>query len=196
MAIVPDDKDWTWVLERACPECGFDPADWPFRRIATAAEEYADRWFDFLGRTAPAELRRRPDEETWSPLEYGAHLRDVYRIMLARVYLIQVLDDPEFANWDQDGTAAAHDYAREDPTWVANELTHLGSSMYHALYWALDEHLPRTGRRSNGSRFTLETLARYFLHDVIHHTHDVGVGPVQESASRQTVTSELTPDVS
>ena len=22
--IVPDDKDWTWVLERVCPECGFD----------------------------------------------------------------------------------------------------------------------------------------------------------------------------
>jgi hypothetical protein len=21
--IVPDDKDWTWVLERRCPECGF-----------------------------------------------------------------------------------------------------------------------------------------------------------------------------
>lgn len=25
-AIVPDDKDWTWVLERPCPECGFDTA--------------------------------------------------------------------------------------------------------------------------------------------------------------------------
>jgi hypothetical protein len=22
--IVPDTKDWTWVLERPCPECGFD----------------------------------------------------------------------------------------------------------------------------------------------------------------------------
>ena len=24
MAIVPDTKDWTWVLERPCDECGFD----------------------------------------------------------------------------------------------------------------------------------------------------------------------------
>lgn len=24
MAITPDTKDWTWVLERPCPECGFD----------------------------------------------------------------------------------------------------------------------------------------------------------------------------
>jgi hypothetical protein len=32
--ITPDDKDWTSVLERPCPECGFDagavaPADVP-----------------------------------------------------------------------------------------------------------------------------------------------------------------------
>ena len=28
MPIVPDDKDWTWVLERRCPQCGFHyPAD-------------------------------------------------------------------------------------------------------------------------------------------------------------------------
>ena len=24
--IEPDGKDWTWVLEQPCPECGFDPA--------------------------------------------------------------------------------------------------------------------------------------------------------------------------
>ena len=24
MTIVPDTKDWTWVLQRPCPECGFD----------------------------------------------------------------------------------------------------------------------------------------------------------------------------
>ena len=23
-AVPGDDKDWTWVLERACPECGLD----------------------------------------------------------------------------------------------------------------------------------------------------------------------------
>ena len=24
MTFVPDTKDWTWVLQRPCPECGFD----------------------------------------------------------------------------------------------------------------------------------------------------------------------------
>jgi hypothetical protein len=23
MTIIPDTKDWTWVLHRPCPECGF-----------------------------------------------------------------------------------------------------------------------------------------------------------------------------
>ena len=32
----------------------------------------------------------------------------------------------------------------------------------------------RTGRRSNGSVFTVDTLARYFTHDPVHHLHDVG----------------------
>jgi len=31
----------------------------------------------------------------------------------------------------------------------------------------------RTGRRTNGSVFTLETPGQYFLHDVTHHLHDV-----------------------
>ena len=26
MSITPDTKDWTWVLERPCPECGFEAA--------------------------------------------------------------------------------------------------------------------------------------------------------------------------
>jgi hypothetical protein len=32
----------------------------------------------------------------------------------------------------------------------------------------------RPGRRSNGSVFTVDTLAPYFLHDLVHHAHDVG----------------------
>jgi len=31
----------------------------------------------------------------------------------------------------------------------------------------------RPGRRSDGASFTVETFAVYFLHDVVHHVHDV-----------------------
>ncbi len=31
----------------------------------------------------------------------------------------------------------------------------------------------RSGLRSNGSRFTIASLGRYHLHDIVHHLHDV-----------------------
>ena len=34
--------------------------------------------------------------------------------------------------------------------------------------------LERPARRFNGSTFTLRTLVQYYLHDVVHHLHDVG----------------------
>ena len=37
-----------------------------------------------------------------------------------------------------------------------------------------EEDWSRPGLRSNGSRFTIDSLGRYFLHDLRHHLHDVG----------------------
>ena len=33
----------------------------------------------------------------------------------------------------------------------------------------------RTGVRSDGAEFTVASFAMYFIHDPIHHLHDVGV---------------------
>ena len=35
------------------------------------------------------------------------------------------------------------------------------------------EDWSRTGRRSDGAAFTVSSFARYFLHDLVHHLHDV-----------------------
>jgi hypothetical protein len=80
MTIVPDDKDWTWVLERPCPECGAVVA----ADLLAAAATLADRFDGVSG-------------DQWQ----------------------------------------------------------------------------RTGARSDGAQFTVETFARYFIHDPVHHLHDV-----------------------
>jgi hypothetical protein len=36
-----------------------------------------------------------------------------------------------------------------------------------------DDQLVRTGRRSDGSVFTVTTLAVYYAHDPVHHLWDV-----------------------
>jgi hypothetical protein len=171
MPITPDDKDWTWVLERPCPECGFDPGAVSFREVPELTRANVSAWRSVLGRDGVTE---RPDDSTWSPLEYAAHVRDVFRIMHARLNLMLVLEDPEFLNWDQDATQVAQDYNSKDPKRVAIELTEAGAAIASAFELVHDAELGRQGRRSNGSIFTVETLATYFLHDVVHHLHDVG----------------------
>lgn len=171
MPITPDSKDWTWVLERTCPECGYDASRVPFRDVPGRVRTSVAEWRAALEQApAPAE---RPDDSTWSPLEYAAHVRDVFRIMHARLNLMLVLRDPEFANWDQDETAIEQDYGHQHPSLVADQLQAAGLAIADAIDGVTDASLTRTGRRSNGSVFTVETLASYFLHDVVHHYWDV-----------------------
>lgn len=168
MAIQPDTKDWTWVLERACDECGFDPAVHPPESIAQQHREDFPRWRSVLNR---ADVRERPDESTWSALEYAAHVRDVYVLFTERTRLMLTQEDPVFADWDQDRTADEKNYPGEDPAGVSRDLVAAGEDYAVLLDSVSDWNRP--GRRSNGSRFTIGTLAQYGLHDVVHHLHDV-----------------------
>ena len=103
VAITPDTKNWTWVLERPCPECGFD-AD-SFATRGRRPDHSRQRRARGSGSSPRADVRTRPRADVWSPLEYGCHVRDVYRICDGRLDLMLREDDPTFANWDQDETA-------------------------------------------------------------------------------------------
>jgi hypothetical protein len=82
-------------------------------------------------------------------------------------------DGPRFANWDQDATAVEDAYGSQDPATVAAELVEAARAVA-ALYASVsDAGRDRRGRRSNGDEFTVESLGRYHLHDVVHHLHDV-----------------------
>lgn len=170
MPITPDSKDWTWVLERPCGECGFDPATTSFARIPDIVRDNLGAWRAVL---AHPEVRVRPDEQTWSALEYGAHVRDVFRIFLTRLQLMLAEDNPLFENWDQDTTAVEDRYAEQDPQAVTVELAAAGEAIAAAFADVPESALQRRGRRSNGSIFTVETLGLYFVHDPVHHLHDV-----------------------
>ncbi|MFP7833709.1 DinB family protein [Marisediminicola sp. LYQ134] len=170
MTIVPDDKDWTWVLSERCPECGFDASVVPFAHVPRLLRENAAAWPALLRSTDAAV---RPDASTWSTLEYAAHVRDVCRVMSERLALILAEDAPVFANWDQDATAVAERYHEQDPATVAVELVAAAEEAASAFGAVGPEQLDRVGTRSNGSVFTVETLGIYFLHDPIHHLADV-----------------------
>ena len=126
MTIPPDNKDWTWVLERR-----------------------------------------------WSPLEYGCHVRDVLRLQQLRVGLTLGSDRPIFVDWDQDAAAVSGDYGRQDPLLVAEQTTDAAEGAAGQLDGLVDEQWARAGTRADGAAFTVRSFAQYFLHDVVHHLHDV-----------------------
>ncbi|MCQ9164091.1 MULTISPECIES: DinB family protein [unclassified Arthrobacter] len=170
MPIIPDDKDWTWVLSRPCPECGFNAASVTPATAATTIPALLPRWQQALRR---AGVDVRPDDSTWSVLEYAAHVRDVFDVFTGRLELMLANDDPTFPNWDQDRAALDGNYASLDPDDVARELVQNGEDAAAAFAAVAPGQWNRRGLRSNGSEFTVLTLSGYFMHDLIHHLHDV-----------------------
>jgi DinB superfamily len=172
MTITPDGKDWTWVLEQACSECGFDSRAVEPTDVPGMVRTEIGAWRTVL--LAPAsEVRARPTPEKWSALEYGCHVRDVFRRFDERLHLMLREVDPLFPNWDQDVTALEDDYAGQDPAVVADELHDAGLRIADSFDDVGSDEWSRTGARSDGARFTVATLARYFVHDPIHHLYDV-----------------------
>jgi hypothetical protein len=168
--IAPDTKDWTWVLARACAECGFDPATVHHTQVADRIRADATDWLQRLGQPDAAQRRA---SGVWSTLEYGCHVRDVHRIFDHRVRLMLTEDAPRFPNWDQDETAIADDYASQDPATVATELFDSASVVADTYANVPADSWSRRGLRSNGSEFTIATISVYHLHDVVHHAYDV-----------------------
>lgn len=166
----PDTKDWTWVLQETCEECGFAAGDVDPRTVPDLIPEQIAFWRRTLVHPRVAE---RPAPTVWSPLEYACHVRDVYDIFGTRVELLRDEDAPTFQDWDQDEAAVARRYREQRPLVVADELTERAAALAVIVQTLPDDAWERRGERSNGSTFTTRTLLQYFLHDVVHHVHDV-----------------------
>jgi hypothetical protein len=169
--ITPDTKDWTWVLERPCPECGLDTRELGHDDISRLLRANAAAWSRPLHDSA---ARERPAPGVWSPVEYACHVRDVFRLYDERLAMMVERDDPAYPNWDQDETAVEGDYRSQDPKQVESELQLAGEQIAANFDVMTEEQWLRTGRRSDGVSFTIDSFARYLVHDVMHHLHDVG----------------------
>ena len=175
----PDTKDWTWVLERACPECGFDSGAPARDELAGLAVVIGGQWQRTLA-THP-EPRTRPAPRVWSPLEYGCHVRDVFDLATMRTGLMREEDGVRFANWDQDATAVEDAYADQDPAVVAQEIGAAARAYGDVVASVRADEWTRRGLRSDGATFTVESFTRYLLHDPAHHLADVTGQPFRPS---------------
>jgi hypothetical protein len=164
----PDTKDWTFVIEHGCADCGFTPQ--PVEQTGARLRATLPAWEQALRRP---DASTRPSPQIWSPVEYACHVRDTCELFGQRLELMLNKDDPVFENWDQDVTAIEDDYFHQDPSHVLEELTREATATAAAFDAVRADEWDRPGRRSNGSVFTIATFAVYFLHDVEHHVWDV-----------------------
>ncbi len=91
---MPDDRDWLATVREPCAECGFDAAAIPDDQLAGAVRSLGDAWRTGFVVGAPS-VTDRPDDATWSALEYACHTRDVLAVFASRVTLTLAQDDAD-----------------------------------------------------------------------------------------------------
>ena len=128
-----------------------------------------------LRTTPPAQVRTRPDASTWSPLEYGCHLRDVLLVQRERVLWARRTDCPEPEKMGREERVDHDGYASQDPADVARQLADAAALFANVLDrlppsdWerVLVYNYPERMERS------LRWVAVHTLHEVVHHGADI-----------------------
>ncbi|MBK9179190.1 MAG: DinB family protein [Acidimicrobiales bacterium] len=167
-------RDWSVVQHRACPECGFDASALAVDELAPAARDEGRRWARLVGGllASGADLRRHPDEATWSALEYTCHVRDVLAVFADRVARSLAEDDPDLGWWDHEAAVDEERYDDQDPAAVVAELAERAERLAGALDAVPRSGWGRTARRRGSEPFTVAGLARFALHESAHHRAD------------------------
>lgn len=173
----PEHRSWTWVLERGCESCGLEVSTIDRADLGPLFRVNAAKWRSLLSRGGLVSVRPQSGgDPIWSALEYGCHVRDVYRLFHERVELMLTEDEPTFPNWGQNQAAIDGDYRSQDAGQVSYSLAVIAGTFADMLDRVGEEQWERTGRRSDGDIFTVDSIARYVLHDVSHHVWDVEQG--------------------
>ncbi|MGH1492038.1 MAG: DinB family protein [Acidimicrobiales bacterium] len=162
----------------ACAECGFDYDLGMAEAASTAILDGTAEMAAILGKMSTA-AHRRPTAGTWSPLEYGCHVRDVLTVQRERALLARREDTPTVAPMGRDERGEHDGYADQDAGDVAIQLAQLGrlfSNVLDRLQTADWERTMIYNYPSSAER-SLRWLAIHTQHEVEHHLLDIKQQP-------------------
>lgn len=150
--------------------CGFDPtvpAD-----AAGLIRQWAATYRSILISSPGQQLRARQADGVWTPIEYAAHVRDVFALFERRVR--DVVDRPGTALEiiDHDAAVTAGGYNRLDPDRLADELLGCAERLAGTLERIREEQWQLYGLRG-GERRTLAEIAQRAVHEAQHHLRDI-----------------------
>ena len=124
---------------------------------------------------SPTDVRTRRQAGTWSPLEYGCHLRDVLLVQRERVLAARRMDCPSFDPMGRDERVEHDGYAEQDPARVARQLTEAAFLFANVLARLGPADWDRTVMYNYPAEMerSLRWVAVHTEHEVRHHLLDV-----------------------
>jgi hypothetical protein len=173
-----------------CEECGFAYASVSGADAPAAIRAFGRRYRAPLTRFLPGEdgdalIRRRPAPDTWSALEYAAHLRDVFANFDRWIRQTLAEDRPMLEGPGPDQLAADGRYNEDDPVAVVDALAANAERLAATFETVPDDGWDRIGIRRDQERTVLWT-AQHAVHEGNHHLLDIGRGlrAVREQAKQ------------
>jgi hypothetical protein len=158
-----------------CEGCGFayllDQADGAGPAIVEGSAAIAT-----LIETLPTDVaRRRAHPHTWSPLEYGCHVRDVLLVQRERVLTARRTTTPAFEPMGRDERVEHDGYAEQAPAAVARQLVDAAQLFTNVLGRLGPSDWNRTVIYSYPRRTerSLRWVAVHTEHEVHHHLADI-----------------------
>ncbi|MEA2932194.1 MAG: hypothetical protein QOI56_979 [Actinomycetota bacterium] len=170
----------TATSDEPCQECGFVYTDLAGADTPAAIRAFARRYRAPLTRFLPGEdgdalVRQRPAPETWSALEYAAHVRDVFGNYERWLRQTLAEDRPLLEGPGPDLLAAEGRYNELDPVTVADELAANAERLAATVETVPDDGWDRVGIR-RGEERSVRLSARRAVHEGNHHLLDIGRG--------------------
>jgi hypothetical protein len=163
-----------------CAECGFEADSVIPRNALSTVGALGGRYRAALDvdieRESHHGLRTRPDDQTWSALEYTAHMRDVIALWGSALHQALTRDRPYIQRPDSDiadRMADEHDYNRQDPAEVVDQLSANAERMAAKVATVGPEDWDRAVV-IGGEPITTLAIVRKVAHEGQHHLLDVG----------------------
>jgi hypothetical protein len=156
-----------------CDECGLE---YDLDEASRAAESITDGVAELCALLGgDDDLRTRREPETWSPLEYGCHMRDVLLVQRERVLAARRVNTPSFEPMGRDERVDHDGYSEQHPDDVRRQLTDAAAMFINDLRRIPADEWDRTVVYNYPAvkERSVRWVAIHTVHEVRHHVLDV-----------------------
>jgi hypothetical protein len=158
-----------------CPACGLAYDSISPQDAIQAFRSFPRRYREVIGPLIDDDdvLRRHPDSETWSALEYTAHVADILEAMTPQLVEIVQKDDPHIDDpLEPDARAAERRYNEMEPRAVLDWLHRSATTAADTAAGFTPDDWSRKAEYPYGQRELIDVL-RNMVHEGVHHLRDV-----------------------